>query len=121
MNATQALQFPDWQRENTRRYASHDAELLSYLQDQLRAEGAPLIGAHLNHPVLGWLSYMSESNTRMQELLFAYLAIVVSGDSGPAKKLIEGQQLKGGLHPDHIAAARVGACGHSRASVMNRG
>lgn len=97
-------EFTDWQKRTNRRYGSESSELMAYLSDQLGAEGAELRGSALNHPVLGLLSHMSEKNNRMQELLFAYLALAVANDRDPAKKLIAGQRLAGGLHPDYVAA-----------------
>lgn len=97
-------EFSDWQSRTQGRYASESAELLAYLSDQLKVEGAALKGSTFNHPVLGLLSYMSTSNNRMQELLFAYLALTVANDCEPARKLIAGQRLKGGLHPEYVAA-----------------
>lgn len=99
-------EFDAWQQRTNRRYASEDAELLCYLTDQLQAEGASLAGVQINHPVLGLLSHMSESNNRMQELVLAYLSLAVAGDSQPAKKLIAGERLHVGLHPDYVAATR---------------
>lgn len=99
-------EFDAWKQRKDRRYASDDAELLCYLTDQLQAEGASLAGFQMNHPVLGLLSHMSESNNRMQEVLFAYLSIVVSKDCEPARKMIAGQRLQAGLHPDYVAATR---------------
>lgn len=97
-------EFSAWRQRTNRRYASEDAELLCYLGNQLKAEGAPLVGARTNHPVLGLLSYMSESNNRMQELLLAYLSLAVARDSEPAQKLIAGQRLHVGLDPSYVAA-----------------
>jgi hypothetical protein len=97
-------EFADWQQRTAGNYASEDTELLVYLSDQLKIEGGALTGMKLNHPVLGLLSYASESNNRLQEFLFAYLAIVVANDTQPAKKLIAGQRLKLKLHPDYVAS-----------------
>jgi len=99
-------EFNEWKQRTDRRHASEEAELLCYLADQLRAEGASLEGVKINHPVLGLLTHMSESNNRMQELLFAYLSIVVSMDCEPARKLIAGQRLHVGLHPAYVAETR---------------
>lgn len=96
-------EFSDWQKRTNRKYGSEASELMAYLSDQLNAEGAELRGSTFNHPVLGLLSHMSEKNNRMQELLFAYLALAVAKDSDPAKKLIAGQRLAGALHPDYVA------------------
>lgn len=97
-------EFSDWQKRTRGSYGSESAELLVYLSDQLNSEGAALKGSTFNHPVLGLLSYMSANNNRMQELLFAYLALAVANDCEPARKLIAGQRLKGDLHPDYVAA-----------------
>ncbi len=96
-------EFSDWQKRAGREFASEEAELVSYLTDQLRAEGAPIIHAKFNHPILGLLTHMSERGNRMQELMYAYLAIAVSQDCEPAQRLIAGQRLKSGLHPDYVA------------------
>lgn len=97
-------EFSDWQKRTQGSYGDESAELLAYISDQLNVEGAALKGSTFNHPVLGLLSYMSANNNRMQELLFAYLALTVANDCEPAQKLIAGQRLKGGLHPDYVAA-----------------
>lgn len=104
--STSVEEFSSWQQRTGDSYATEEAELLCYLSDQLKQEGATLVGTKFNHPVLGLLSFMSESNNRMNELLFAYLAIAVAGDSTPAKKLIAGQRLTIGLHPEYVAATR---------------
>ncbi|MDL4860728.1 hypothetical protein NPJ88_000125 [Halomonas elongata] len=96
-------EFSDWQRRAGREFASEEAELLAYLTDQLQAEGAPLVGVRFNHPVLGLLSHMSEKGNRMQELMHAYLAIAVTQDCEPAQRLIAGQRLQPGLHPNYVA------------------
>lgn len=96
-------EFSDWQKRAGREFACDEAELLAYLTDQLQAEGAPLVGARFNHPVMGLLSHMSERGNRMQELLYAYLAIAVGQDCEPAQRLIAGQRLQSGLHPDYVA------------------
>lgn len=95
-------EFSDWQKRASREFASAEAELLAYLTDQLQAEAAPLVGARFNHPVLGLLSHMSKKGNRMQELMYAYLAITVAQDCEPAQRLIAGQRLQPGLHPDYI-------------------
>lgn len=97
-------EFSDWQIRTQVIYGGESAELLAYLSDQLNAEGSALKGRNFNHPVLGLLSHMSEQNNRMQELLYAYLALAVANDSVPAQKLIAGQRLTRGLHPDYVAA-----------------
>lgn len=102
--STSVEEFTDWQQRTRGNYGSESSELLAYLADQLGAEGADLRGRAFNHPVLGLLSHMSANNNRMQELLFAYLALAVANDTEPAKKLINGQRLTGGLHPDYVAA-----------------
>lgn len=99
-------EFSAWRQRTNRRYDSEDTELLCYLSDQLKVEGAALVGGSMNHPVLGLLSYMSESNNRMQELLLAYLSLAVARDSGLAQKLIAGQRLHVGLDPSYVAATR---------------
>ena len=99
-------EFSDWQKRTGGEFSSDEAELLSYLTDQLQVEGAPLAGTHFNHPVLGLLSHMSERGNRMQELLYAYLAIAVGQDCEPAKRLIAGQRLQSGLHPDYVAETK---------------
>lgn len=99
-------EFDAWKQRTKHRYASHDAELLCYLADQLQAEGVSLESVQLGHPVLGLLSHMSESNSRMQELLFAYLSLSVARDGEPAQKLIAGQRLHVGLDPSYVAATQ---------------
>lgn len=104
--STVVEEFSAWQRRTGKRYASEETELLSYLMDQLEAESGPLVGAPIEHPVLGLLSYMSIRNNRMRELLYAYLAIVVTADVGPARKLIAGQRLAAKLLPAYVTATR---------------
>lgn len=99
-------EFDAWQERTRNTYCSEDAALLCYLGDQLKAEGDPLVGARMNHPVMGLISHMSASNSRMQELMYAYLAIVVEQNLEPARKLVSGQRLRRGLHPDYVAATR---------------
>ena len=99
-------EFSDWQKRQKGQWADENTELLVYLQDQLQLEGKALHGGSFNHQVLGLLSYMSETNNRMQEMLFAYLAIAVAGDVQPAKKLVAGQRLTGGLHPEYVASTK---------------
>jgi len=102
--STVVEEFAVWQQRTDRKFADESAEFLAYLMDQLEAESEPLIGQPLNHPVHGLLSHMSSKNNRMRELLFAYLAIVLSQDCEPARKLIAGQRLQLGLHPEYVAA-----------------
>jgi hypothetical protein len=97
-------EFTEWKQRLGCKYASENTEFLAYLSDQLKIEGASLIGVQFNHPVLSLLSHMNEFNNRMQELLLAYLSIVVLGDIQPSKKLIAGQRLTYGLHPDYVAS-----------------
>lgn len=104
--STRVEEFDAWQERTRNTYCSEDTALLCYLGDQLKAEGEPLIGARMNHPVMGLISYMSASNSRMQELMYAYLAIVVEQNMEPARKLVAGQRLRRGLHPDYVAATR---------------
>ncbi len=99
-------EFADWKKRTGVKYASENAELLAYLLDQLKTEGAEPGCGNFNHPVLGLLSYMSESNNRMRELLFAYLALSVANNDEPARKLVAGQRLTTGLHPDYVAETR---------------
>ena len=99
-------EFADWQKRTNGKWADERTELLVYLQDQLRLEGEALNGGSFNHQVLGLLSYMSEQNNRMQELLLAYLSIAVARDIGPAKKIVAGHRLAGGLHPEYVAETR---------------
>lgn len=98
--------FAEWRERTADRYASEEGELLAYLSDQLKNEGAAPTIRKLNHPVLGLLSYASSSNNRLRELLYAYLALAVAGDSEPAKKLVAGQRLTQGLHPEYVAATQ---------------
>jgi|GEM_PF-5296582 len=104
--STRIEEFDDWKERTRNTYCSEDTALLCYLSDQLKAEGDPLVGAHMNHPVMGLISHMSASNSRMQELMYAYLAIVVEQNLEPARKLVAGQRLRPGLHPDYVAATR---------------
>ena len=97
-------EFSDWQLRTDRKFSDEHTELLAYLMDQLQAESESLTGSPLNHPVLGLISHMSSKNNRMRELLFAYLAIVLSQDLEPARKLITGQRLQLHLHPEYVAA-----------------
>lgn len=99
-------EFEDWRERTGNGQDSEDSALLCYLAEQLGAEGKPLVGARMSHPVHGLLSYMSERNSRMQELLYAYLAIVVERNMEPGRKLVAGQRLKRGLHPEYVAKTR---------------
>lgn len=96
-------EFSDWQKRTDGKWADERTELLVYLQDQLKLEGKTLNGGSFNHQVLGLLSYMSEKNNRMQEMLYAYLSIAVAGDISLAKKFVAGQRLAVGLHPEYVA------------------
>lgn len=97
-------EFSEWKKRTGEEYPSEVAELLAYLSHQLKLEGAEPGCGNFNHPVLGLLSYMSESNNRMRELLFAYLSLSVANNDEPARKLVAGQRLTTGLHPDYVAA-----------------
>ena len=99
-------EFSVWQQRTGKQFADERSELLAYLSDQLGDESEPLVASTLNHPVLGLLSHMSRQNNRMRELLFAYLAIVLSHDCEPARRLIAGHRLQRDLHPDYVAATR---------------
>ncbi|MPQ69328.1 hypothetical protein [Pseudomonas sp. MWU12-2323] len=101
--STVVEEFPVWQQRTGKEFADESTEYLAYLMDQLEAEGASLTGKPISHPVLGLLSHMSRKNNRMRELLFAYLAIVLSMDCEPARKLIAGQRLELGLHHEYVA------------------
>lgn len=101
-------EFPAWQKRVGLRFASVEAELMAYLTDQLHDEGADLVGARFVHPVLGLLSHMAREGSRIQELTYAYLAIAVAQDCSPALRLIAGQRLQVGLHPDYIAQTQSG-------------
>lgn len=99
-------EFSEWQQRTEGKFASVEAELLTYLADQLRAESRSLEDVEFNHPVMGLLSHMSEQNNRMRELLLAYLSITVTGDIGPAQRIIAGQRLQVGLCPDYVAVTQ---------------
>lgn len=86
--------FALWKQAQTSQYSSEEGELAGFLTDQLRKQGSVLVGSHFNHPVLGLISYMSEKDFRLQELMLAYLALTVSGDITPAKRLLAGQRLR---------------------------
>lgn len=86
--------FAVWRQDQTCQFSSEETELVMFLLDQLRQRGNTLVGLRFNHPVLGLISHMSEKDFRMQELLLAYLALTVSGDSGPVKRLLAGQRLR---------------------------
>lgn len=98
---TQHLEtFDDWDHRTAGTYNSASTKMLVYLADQLKAEGAEL--PTFNNPVSGMLSHMSESAPRLQELMLAYLTLAVTGDTRPAVKIISGQRLHTGLHPDYV-------------------
>lgn len=97
-------EFSEWQQRSDRKFSDEHTELLAYLMDQLQAESESLTGSPLNHPVLGLISHMSSKNNRMRELLFAYLAIVLSQDLEPARRLTAGQRLQLYLHPEYVTA-----------------
>lgn len=96
-------EFDVW-KKRTMSFDNEEAELLPYLLEQMVAEAKPLADIKFNNPVAGLINYMSETNNRMRELMFAYLSIVVAGDDGLAKKLIAGERLQIGLNTDYIAA-----------------
>lgn len=97
------VDFDDWKKQTNSKHANPEAELLSYLTDQIAAEEGALTGKKLNGPATGLLSYMSESNNRMQELMYSYLAIVLANDCTPARRLINGYRLNQSLHPSYVA------------------
>lgn len=99
-------EFSTWQQRTGKQCADERTELLAYLSDQMGDESEPLMANPLNHPVLGLLSHLSRQNNRMRELLFAYLAIVLSHDCEPARRLIAGHRLQRDLHSDYVAATR---------------
>lgn len=99
-------EFDDWQLRTNDLYVDESTQLLAYLMSQIEAEGNPLVGLTFNHPVLSLLSHVSSRNNRLGEFMLAYLAIAISGDCAPAKKLIAGQRLNTCLHPDYVAATR---------------
>jgi len=94
-----------WLSRQTSRF-SETAGLLMYLTDQLRCESADLSNVRFSNPVLGLMSYFSETNNRAAELMFAYLALTLTRDAGPARALVAGQRLHKGLHPEYVAKTK---------------
>lgn len=60
----------------------------------------------LNNPILGLVSHLGEANNRAQELRYAYLALTVAGEQGPAQRVLNGQRLNLNLHPDYVERTR---------------
>lgn len=92
--------YEDWQTRQDHGFSSECTALLMYLSEQLRIEGDKL--PEYNHSVLGMLNDSSLVGCRVQELLFAYLALKLSEDNGPALEIIRGQRLMKNLHPEYV-------------------
>lgn len=98
--------FEAWQAKQGRAFASETTAIVCYLQDQLRLESEDIKNVSFNNPVLGLLSHLGESNNRALELLYAHLALSVSGDVGPARRLLAGLRLNPNLHPEYVERTR---------------
>lgn len=98
--------FDAWRERQAASFVSEATAIACYLQDQLRQEGQTMEVLSQNSPILGLVSYLGESNNRAQELLYAYLALTVAGDQGPARSVLAGQRLNPNLHPDYVERTR---------------
>lgn len=98
--------FEDWKAKQTATFASEKAALVSYLHAQLKSESAEMGKVEFTNPILGLVSYLGETNNRAQELLYAYLALTVSDDVGPARAVIAGRRLNPHLHPEYVERTR---------------
>jgi len=78
----------------------------AYLLDQLEREGVLMQGRRIVNPVVDVIHYMTERSGRMQELMHAYMALRVANDLEPARRLIAGQRLRPGLHPEYVTATK---------------
>lgn len=96
--------FDAWQARVEPNGTCPETDQLLYLTAQLKEEGVALQDVRFNHPLLGLLNYLDEQQPRVRELLYAYLAYVVTGDTGPMQQTIAGQRLQPDLHPDYVAA-----------------
>lgn len=97
--------FEDWNARESQRFnfASEMGALQAYLTDQLKVESADMVGLRFNHPILGLVAHLGERDNRARELLYAYMALTVAGDAGPAHALIAGQRLNPHLHDEYVA------------------
>lgn len=94
--------FEAWRERQTASFVSEATAICRYLQDQLRQESEGIRQVSFNDPILGLVSYLGEADNRAQELLYAYLALTVAGDQGPAQRVLTGQRLNPNLHPDYV-------------------
>lgn len=94
--------FDAWRERQASSFVSDATAIGGYLQDQLRGESEGMKDITFNNPILGMVSYLGEANNRAQELLYAYLALTVAGDQGPARRVLDGQRLNPNLHPDYV-------------------
>lgn len=99
-------EFDAWKARVSPKCDGELPELGLYLSDQLVIEGVALRNIRFSAPLLGLVNYLGEIDTRARELLFAYLALVVTGDDAPARCLVAGQRLQVGLHPEYVDRTR---------------
>jgi len=98
--------FEDWKGKQTATFASDRGALVAYLAAQLKIESGDMVNVKFTHPILGLVSYLGEKNNRAHELLYAYLALTVADDDGPALALISGRRLNPHLHPEYVHETR---------------
>jgi hypothetical protein len=98
--------FSEWKARVSPKCDSELTELGLYLSDQLVIEGAMMRDVKFNAPLLGLINYLGDIDGRAPELLLAYLALTVMGDGAPAHRLIAGQRLQLGLHPEYVERTR---------------
>lgn len=99
-------EFDAWKARVAPKCDAELTELGLYLSDQLVIEGAGLRKISFSAPLLGLVNYLGEIDPRARELMLAYLALVVTGDDAPARRLIAGQRLQVGLHPEYVGRTR---------------
>ena len=98
--------FDAWRARQTTVFVSDAAAIGCYLRDQLRHEVEGMKQVSFNNPILGLLSHLGEANNRAQELLYAYQALTMADDQGPAQRVLAGVRLNPNLHPDYVERTR---------------
>lgn len=98
--------FDTWRELQAASFVSEATAICCYLQDQLRGESESMKQITFKNPILGLVSHLGEFNNRAQELLYAYLALTVAGDQGPARRVLDGQRPNLNLHPDYVERTR---------------
>lgn len=99
-------QFESWKNNKDYTFNSEDAALFIFLHELMRSEQVVV-----SRDVLSDIaSAVTETETLHQcfigELLYAYLALSVAGDSNPARLFVVGHRLCPGLHADYVHRTR---------------